>query len=81
MDTGLQVVILSPVVQLVLEPNDLLQLSFLSVRFVTDECAVEVDGKHDKNESERHHDAGGSDGCGLTGTYGTVVFCGGASEG
>lgn len=74
MDSGLQVVILSPVVQLVLEPNDLLQLPDLSVRFVTNQRAVKVDGKHDKNDSERHHDAGGSDGRGLTGADGAVVF-------
>lgn len=73
MDSGLQVVILRPVVQLVLELNDLFQLSDLPVRFVTDERAVKVDGEHDKNESERHHDAGGSDGCGLARTYGAVV--------
>lgn len=73
MDSSLQVVILRPVVQLVLEPNDLLQLSDLPVCFVTDECAVKVDGEHNENKSKRHHDAGGSDGRSLTGAYGTVV--------
>lgn len=61
-------------VQLVLEPDDLLQLPDLSVRFVTDECAVKVDSEDDKNESKRHHDAGGGDGCGLARTYGAVSF-------
>lgn len=74
MDSSLQVVILRPLVQLVLEPNDLLQLSDLPVCFVTDERAVEVDGEHNKNESKRHHDAGGSDGRRLTGAYSAVVF-------
>lgn len=81
MDSGLQVVILSPVVQLVLEPYDLLQLPDLSVCFVTDECAVKVDGEHNKNKSERHHDAGGSDGGGLPRTYGAVVFLSVAFQG
>lgn len=81
MDGGLQVVILSPVVQLVLELNDLLQLSDLPVCFVTHQRAVKVDGEHDKNESKRHHDAGGSDGCGLAGTYSTIVLVGVAFEG
>lgn len=74
MNYGLQVVILSPVVQLVLEPNDLLQLPDLSVCFVTDECAVKVNSKDDKNKSKWHHDAGGGDGCRLAGTYGAVVI-------
>lgn len=73
-DGGLQFVVLGPVVQLVLEPNDLLQLPDLSVRFVTDERAVKVDGEHDEDESKRHHDAGGSDGRRLARTYGAVVF-------
>lgn len=70
----LQIVVLTPVVQLVLELNDLLQLLDLPVRFVTDERAVKVDGEHDKNDSKRHHDAGGSDGRGLTRTYAAVVM-------
>lgn len=61
-------------VQLVLEPNDLLQLPDLSVCFVTNECAVEVDSKHDKNESEWHHDTGGRDGRSLTRTDGAIIF-------
>lgn len=60
-------------VQLVLEPNDLLQLPDLPVRFVTDECAVKVNGEDDKNDSKWYHDAGWSDGCGLAGTDGAVV--------
>lgn len=81
MDSGLQVVVLSPVLQLVLEPNDLLQLSDLSVRFMTDERAVKVDSEHDKNESKWHHDASGSYGCGLARTYGAVFLIRVAFEG
>ena len=62
---GLQFIILRPVVQLVLEPDHLLQLSDLSVRLVTDECAIKVDGEHDEDDSKRHHDTGGGDGCRL----------------
>lgn len=74
MDGGLQVVIFSPVVKLVLQPYDLLQLPDLPVCFVTDKGAVKMDGKHNKNQSKRHHDAGRGDGRGLAGTYGAVVF-------
>lgn len=69
----LHVVILNPVFQLVLEANDLLQLPDLPVRFMTDERAVKVNGEHNKNNSKWHHDAGGSNGCGLPRTYGAVA--------
>lgn len=80
MDSGLQLVVLTPMVQLSLELDDLLQLFDLPVRFVTDQSAVKVDGEHDKNESKRHHDAGGSDGCSLPWTYSAVLLVD-ASEG
>lgn len=73
-DGGLQVVILSPVVELVLKPYDLLKLPDLPVCFVTDKRAVKMDGKHNKDKSKRHHDAGRSDGRSLPGTYGAVVL-------
>lgn len=81
MDSGLQVVVLSPVLQLVLEPNDLLQLSDLSVCFMTDERAVKVDSEHDKNKSKWHHDAGGSYGRSHARTYGVIFLICVAFEG
>lgn len=70
----LQLVILSPVIQLFLELNHLVQLSDLPVRFVADKCAVEVDGEDDEDDSKRHHYAGGSDGRRLAGADGAVVL-------
>lgn len=74
MSSCLQLVILSPVIQLFLELNHLVQLLDLPVRFVADKCAVEVDSEDDEDNSERDHYAGGSDGRRLTGADGAVIF-------
>lgn len=63
---GLQTGRLCPVVQLVLQPGDIgqrLQLLKLTVSFVTDQRAVEVHSEHNKNQSKRHHNGGGDNGC------------------
>lgn len=41
---------------------------------MADKRAVKMDGEDDKNDSKRHHDAGGCDGRSLAGAYGAVVF-------
>lgn len=73
-DRRLQVLVLGPVVQLVLEADHLLQLTDLPVRLVTDQGAVKVDGEDDENDPKWHHDAGGGDGRRLAGTDFAVVF-------
>lgn len=79
-NSRLKVIIFSPVVKLVLKAYDLLQLPDLPVCFVTDKRAVKMDGKHNKNQSKRHHDAGGGDGGGLPGADGAVVLRVGALQ-
>lgn len=74
MDSSLQVIIFGPVVELILQSDDLLQLPNLPVRFVTDKRAVKVNGKYDENDPKRYHDAGWCNGSSLSRTYGDVFL-------
>lgn len=70
---GLELLVLSRVVQLVVQVDDLLQLSDLPVSFMADERAVEVGGENNKDQAKWHHDAGGSDGRRLAGGDGAII--------
>lgn len=69
---GLELIVFSPVVELVLETDDLLQLSDLPVGFVTHQSAVEVHRKKNEDNTKRHHDAGGGYGRCLSGADGVI---------
>lgn len=64
----------APVVQLVLELDDALQLPYLAVRLVADQRAVEVNGEHDEHDPKGDHDACGGDGGRLAGAD-LVIVC------
>lgn len=77
---GLEFIVLSPVVKLVLETDDLLQLPDLSVSFVTHQRAVEVHREQYENNSKWHHYTGGGNGRCLSRADGAIFTIIDASE-
>lgn len=71
---GLELLVLSRVVQLVVQVDDLLQLSDLPVRFMANQRTVEVDSKDNEDQAKWHHDTGGSDGRRFAGSDGAIIY-------
>lgn len=77
---GLELIILSPVVKLILKADDLLQLPDLPVSFVTHQCAVEVHREQYEDNPKWHHNAGGGYGRCLSRADGVIFAIISASE-
>lgn len=77
---GLQLIVLNPVVKLVLETDDLLQLPDLSVSFVAHQRAVEVHREQYEDDPKWHHYAGGGNGRCLSRADGAIFAIIGAFE-